>query len=101
MQEPIQAQTIGIEGIGSQFAGHFPEGLLHLFGHPHIKDALHQGLNREQVGVDIFQIAHGLLNRVTFGVVIGQTAPVGGIRCRLGRAGSGQRRSLAIAMLFL
>ena len=64
MQQSVQPQTINIEGIRSQLAGKLAEFLFDLFGNTHIKNTFHQGFDRKQMGVDVFEIRHGLLERI-------------------------------------
>lgn len=66
MQQPIETETISIERIGGKFASEFAELLLHLIRNTHIKDALHQNFDGEEMGRDVFQIGHGLLNTIAF-----------------------------------
>ena len=54
MQKPVEPQPIHIQRIGSEFAGQFLELLLNSFWDAHIKNALHQHLNGEEVGIDGF-----------------------------------------------
>ena len=65
MQETIQTQAIGIEGVGSQLTGQLPEFLLDGLRHTHIKNALHQCLDGEEVGVDVFEVGHGLMQSIS------------------------------------
>jgi hypothetical protein len=67
VEQPVQTQPIGIEGIGGELAGQLTEFLLNGLRNPYIKDALHQGLDREQMGIDVFQISDRLLHRFSFG----------------------------------
>lgn len=64
MQQAVQPETINIQWIWSEFTGKLSEFLLDFFGNPHIKDAFHQRLNREEMGIDVLQISHGLLQRI-------------------------------------
>ena len=65
MQQAIEPQTVHIQWIRSQLTGQLAELLLNFFGNAHIKDPFHQGLNREQMGVDVLQISDGLLETIT------------------------------------
>jgi len=47
--------------------------LLHGIGHAYIKDALHQDLDGEQMGVDVLQIGNGLLHGVELAGIGGST----------------------------
>ncbi len=62
MQEAVEAQSISVEGIWCKLSSKFTELLFNLLRHPHIKDSLHQRLNREEMGIDVFKISDGLLN---------------------------------------
>ncbi len=64
MQEAVEAQSISVEGIWCKLSSKFTELLFNLLRHPHIKDSLHQRLNREEMGIDVFKISDGLLNRL-------------------------------------
>ena len=64
MQQAVQAQTINVEGVGSQFAGELSEFLFDLLGDAHVKHALHQSFNREQMRIDVLEIRHGLLEAI-------------------------------------
>ncbi len=64
MQQTVEAEAIGVQRIGRQLTGDLAELLLNGLGNAHIKDALHQGLDREQVGVDVLEVADGLLECV-------------------------------------
>ena len=64
MQQTVQAQTISVERIGGQLARELAEFLLDVFRHPHVKDALHQRFDGEEVRVYVFQISHGLLQGI-------------------------------------
>lgn len=61
MQQTVEAEAIGVQRIGSQLTGDLAELLLNGLRNANIKDALHQGFNREQVGVDVLEVADGLL----------------------------------------
>ena len=65
MQEAIEPQSIHIQRIRSQLTGQFAELLLDLLRHAHIKYPLHQGLDREQMGVDVLKIGNGLLEGIS------------------------------------
>ena len=65
MQQAIEPQTVHIQRIWSQLTGQLAELLLNFLGNAHIKDPLHQGLNREQMSVDVLQISDGLLETIT------------------------------------
>jgi len=87
VQQAIQSQTIGIEGVRCQFPGKFTELLLDFLGHAHIKDALHQCFDREEMSVDVLHISHRLLERVS-GLICtangrGMHLPVSGARAML------------------
>jgi len=64
VQQAVQTQAIGIERIGSELAGNLTELVFHRLGNAHIKDPLHEGLDGEQVGVDVLEIVNGLLERI-------------------------------------
>ena len=64
MQQTVEAEAIGVQRIGRQLTGDLAELLLNGLGNAHIKDALHQGFNREQVGVDVLEVADGLLESI-------------------------------------
>ena len=61
MQKAVEPQTVHIQRVRSQLTGQFAELLLDFLGDAHIKHALHQGLDREEMGVDVLQIGNGLL----------------------------------------
>ena len=61
MQQAVKAQTIGIQRIGGQLTRNLPELVFHGLGNAHIKDALHQRFDREEMGVDVLKVADGLL----------------------------------------
>jgi hypothetical protein len=65
VEQAVEPQAIGIKWIWGKLASQFTKGLFHLVWHSHIKDALHQHLNREEVGIDVLQIQHRLLDRIT------------------------------------
>ena len=54
MEKPVEPQPIHIQRIGSELTGQFLELLLNCFWNAHVKDALHQHLNREEVRIDGF-----------------------------------------------
>ena len=66
MQEAIEPESIHIEWIRSELTCKLFKFLLHRFRHPHIKDALHQDLDGEQVGIDGFQVTEGLSQLIGF-----------------------------------
>ena len=53
VQQSIQTQTISIERVGGELTGKLPEFLFNIVGHTHIKNALHQRFDGEQVSIDI------------------------------------------------
>ena len=84
MQQSVQTQPIDIEGIRRQFAGKFTEFLLDLLGDPHIEDAFHQGLDGEQMCIDVLQISHGLMQRIGSFFRVDTWRGWGSTRIRLG-----------------
>ena len=64
MQQTIQAQTIGVEWIRGELTSKFTEFLLDLIGYSHIKNTLHQGLDRKKVRIDVLHVSHRLLKGV-------------------------------------
>ena len=64
MQQTIEPQTVHIQRIGSQLTGQFSELLLDFFRYAHIEHPFHQGLDREQMGIDVLQISNGLLEGI-------------------------------------
>ena len=64
MQQTVETQPVCIQWIRSELTGEFTEFLLDFLGNANIKNALHQCLNREEMGVDVFHISHGLLKRI-------------------------------------
>ena len=65
VKKPIETQTIWIQRVGSKFTSKFAKLVFNIFGHTHIKDALHQSFNRKQVGVNVLQISHCLLMSIS------------------------------------
>jgi len=65
MQQAIQTQAIGIEGVWGEFTSQLPELLFNIVRHTHIKDALHQRFDGKQVRIDIFQISHCLMDGIS------------------------------------
>ena len=65
MQQAIQTQAIGIEGIWGEFTRQLPELLFNIVRHTDIKDALHQGFDGKKVSIDIFQISHRLMDGIS------------------------------------
>ncbi len=65
MQQTIQPETINIQWIGSQFTSKLAEFLLDFFRNSHIKNTLHQRLDRKEMGIDVLEISHGLLQRIS------------------------------------
>ena len=60
MQQTIEPEPIDIEWIRSKLTCKLLKFLLHGFRYSDIKNALHQHLDGEQVGVDALQIAERL-----------------------------------------
>ena len=85
MQQTVQAQTISVERIGSQLTRKLAKFLLDVFRYTHIEDALHQRFDREQMGVDVFQISHRLLKSVRWFI---HTAAGGGMHLTLSGTGT-------------
>ena len=83
MQQAVQAQTVGIERVRGQLTRKLAEFLLDVFRHTHIKDALHQRFDGEEVRVDVFQIGHRLLEGVRRFI---HTAAGGGMHLAFGGA---------------
>ena len=65
MQQAIQTQAISVEGVWGKLPGQLPKFLFNIVGHTHIKDALHQRFNRKEMGVDVFQISHRLMDGIS------------------------------------
>ena len=61
MQQAVQTQAIGIQRIRGQLTGNLTELVFHGLRNAHIKDALHQRFDREEMGVDVLEVADGLL----------------------------------------
>ena len=61
MQQAVQPQAVHIQRVWSQLTGQFAELLFDLLRDANIKHTFHQGLDREQMGVDVLQISNGLL----------------------------------------
>ena len=78
MQQTVEAEAIGVQRIGSQLTGDLAELLLNGLRNAHIKDALHQGLDREQVGVDVLEVADGLLESILRRGLLGASGSGGG-----------------------
>ena len=85
MQQTVQAQTVSIEWVGGQLTRELAEFLLDVFRHPHIKDALHQRFDGEEMGIDVFQISHRLLKSVRWFI---HTAARGGMHLTLSGTGT-------------
>ena len=64
MQESVQSKSVDVERIRSELTGDFAELLFNLLGHPHVKHAFHECLNRKQVRVDVFKIGNRLANAI-------------------------------------
>ena len=78
MQQAVKTQAIGIQRIRGQLTGNLPELVFHGLGNAHIKDALHQGFDREKVSVDVLKIADGLLERILRRGLLGASGSGGG-----------------------
>ena len=65
MQQTVQSETIHIQRVRGKLTSQLSEFLFDLLWYAHIKHALHQGLNGEQMSIDVLQISDGLLNGVT------------------------------------
>ena len=64
MQQAIQTKAISIERIGGKLTGQVPEFLFSVVWYAHIKAAFHQRFDGKQMGIDIFQISHRLMDRI-------------------------------------
>ena len=78
MQQTVEAEAIGVQRVGGQLTGDLAELLLNGLRNAHIKNALHQGLDREQVGVDVLEVADGLLECVLRRGLLGTSSGGGG-----------------------
>ena len=64
MQQAVQPQTVHVEWVRSQFTGELLEFLLDFLRNTNVKHAFHQGFNREQMGIDVLKVSHGLLKSI-------------------------------------
>jgi len=83
VQPAVEAQAIGIQRIRGQLTGNLPELVFHGLGNAHIKDVLHQRFDREEMGVDVLEVADGLLQSLLRRGFLGSSTSGGGSR-RLG-----------------
>ena len=65
MQQAIQTQAISVEGVWGKLPGQLPKFLFNIVRHTHIKNALHQRFDGKQMGIDIFQISHRLMDGIS------------------------------------
>ena len=69
MQKPIKTESVNVQGIWCELPGKLTEFLFNVLRDTDIKHTLHQGFDGEQMGIDVLEIRHGLMDRIRIGII--------------------------------